>query len=191
MSNSWEPIRILCPWDFPGTNTEVGSHFLWFLLLFSRSVMSDSLRPHGMQHSRLPCPSPSPRVCSNSRSLSRWCHPTISSSVVPFSSCLQSFLASGPFPMSWLFSSGGQSIAPSAFASVLPINFSGLISFRTDWFDLLAVQGTLKSSPAPQFKGFNFLVLSIFYCPALTSVHVISYSRGTSQPCTGEKVLYH
>ena len=106
--------------------------------------MSNSLWPHGLQLARFPCPSLSPRICSNSRSLSRWCHPTISSSVVPFSSCLQSFLASGPFPMSWLFSSGGQSIAPSAFASVLPINFSGLISFRTDWFDL-AVQGTLRS----------------------------------------------
>ena len=77
---------------------------------FSCSVMSDSLRPHGPQHARLPCPSPTPGVCSNSCSSSRWCHPTISSSVVPFSSCLQSFPASGSFPVSQFFTSGGQSI---------------------------------------------------------------------------------
>ena len=91
-------------------------------LLFSHSVVSDPLRPHGLQHARLPCPSLSPRACSNSCSLSRWCHPTISSSVTLFSSCLQSFLASGSFPMSWLFASGGQSIGASASASVLPMN---------------------------------------------------------------------
>ena len=99
-------------------------------LLFSHSVVSDSLWPHGLQHSRLPCPSLSPRVCSNSWSLSRWCHPTISSSVTLFS-CLQSFLASGPFPMSWLFASGGQSIGASALASVLPVNIQS-------WFKTLA-----------------------------------------------------
>ena len=79
-------------------------------LLFSRSVVSDSLQPHRLQHARLPCPSPSPRVCSSSCPLSRSCHPTTSSSVVPFSSCLQSLPASGSFPMSRLFASGGQSI---------------------------------------------------------------------------------
>ena len=77
---------------------------------FSCSVVSDSLRPHELQHARLPCPSPSPRACSNSYPSSRWCHPTISSSVVPFSSCPQSFPASGSFPMSQFFTSGGQSI---------------------------------------------------------------------------------
>ena len=82
--------------------------------------MSNFLWPHGLQYSRLPCPSLSPRVCSNSCLLSQWCHPTISSSVVPFSSCLQSFPASGSFPMSQLFASGGQSIAASA--SVLSMN---------------------------------------------------------------------
>ena len=80
--------------------------------------MSDSLWPHGLQHTRLPCPSPTPRACSNSWPLSWWCHPTISSSVVPFSSCLQSFLASGSFPMSQFFTSSGQSIGVSASASV-------------------------------------------------------------------------
>ena len=89
---------------------------------FSHSVMSNSLRPHELQHARPPCPSPTPRVHPNPCPSSQWCHPTISSSVVPFSSCLQSFPASGSFPMSQLFSSGGQSIGVSASTSVLPMN---------------------------------------------------------------------
>ena len=93
-------------------------------VLFS-GVVSDSLWPHGFQHARLPCPSPSPGVCSNWFPLNWWCHPTISSSVVPFSSWLQPFSASGYFPMSQLFTSGGQSIRASALASVLPRNIQG------------------------------------------------------------------
>ena len=91
--------------------------------------MSDSLGPHGLQHTRPPCPSPTPRAYSNLCLLSRWCHPTISSSVVPFSSCLQSFPASGSFPMNQLFAPGGQRIGVSASASVLPVNIH-------DWFPL-------------------------------------------------------
>ena len=112
---------------------------------FSQSVMSDSLWPHGLQHTRLPCPSPTPGACSNPCPLSQWCLPTVSSSVIPFSSCLQSFPASRSFPMSQLFVcirwpkfwSFNFSISPSS-------EYSGLISFRMDWLDLLAVQGTLK-----------------------------------------------
>ena len=89
---------------------------------FNRSVMSDSLRPHGLQHARLPCPSPTPTACSNSCPSSWWCHTTISSSVFPLSSCLQSFPASGSFPRSLLFASDDQSIRVSASASVLPMN---------------------------------------------------------------------
>ena len=99
------------------------------LWLLHRSVMSVSLRHSGLQHSRLSCPSPSPDAYSNSCLLSQWCHPTISSSVVPFSPCLQSFLASMSFPMSWLFASRGQSIGVSASASVLSMNVQ-------DWFSL-------------------------------------------------------
>ena len=106
---------------------------------FSRSVMSNFLRPHESQHARPPCPSPSPRVHSNSRPSSRWCHPAISSSVIPFSSCPQSLPASGSFPMSQLFTWGGQSIGVSALASVLPMNtqdlsplgWTGWISFQS------------------------------------------------------------
>ena len=89
---------------------------------FGCSVISNSLWPHGLQHTRPPCPSPTPRAYSNSHSLRQWCHPTISSSVIPFSSGLQSFPALGSFPMSWFFSPGGQSIEVSASASVPPMN---------------------------------------------------------------------
>ena len=95
----------------------------WASLQFSLVTHSWlTLQPHGQQHARLPCPSPTPRACSNSCPLSRWCHPTISSSVIPFSFCLQSFQVSGSFPMSWLIESGGQSTGTSASASVLPVN---------------------------------------------------------------------
>ena len=96
---------------------------------FGCSVVSNSLQPHGLQYARLPCPSPTPGTCSNSCSSSRWCHPTISSSVVPFSSCLQSFPETGSFPMSQFFTSGGHSIGVSASASVFPMNIQ-------DWFPL-------------------------------------------------------
>ena len=112
------------------------SFCLWFPLLcksfcfwFSHSVMSDSLQPHGLQNGRLPGPSLSPKVCSNPCPLSRWWHPSISSSVALFSSCPQSFQASGSFPVCWLFTSGGQSVEVSDSASVLPMNIQG-------WFPL-------------------------------------------------------
>ena len=96
---------------------------------FSHSVASDSLRPHGLQHARLPCPSPTPRACSNSCPSSWWCHPTVLSSVIPFSSCLQSFPASGSFPSSLFFASGGQKLEFHLQPSVLPMNIQ-------DWFPL-------------------------------------------------------
>ena len=99
------------------------------MLFFIHSVMSNSLQTHGLQRARLPCPSPSPGVCSNSCPVSQWCHPTIVSSVAPFSSCFQSFPASGSFPVSRLFTSSGQRIGASVSASVLPMNIQG-------WFPL-------------------------------------------------------
>ena len=118
------------------------------LLLFSHSVVSDSLLPHGLQHARFPCPSPSPRACSNSCPLSQWCHPTVSSSVIPFSSCLQSFPASGSFPMSQLFTSGGHSIEASASALVLPMKIQG-------WFPL-GLTGLISL----QSKGLSRVIFS-------------------------------
>ena len=108
-------------------------HFWIISVQFSRSVVSNSLQLHGLEHARLPCPSPTPRACSNSCPLGQGCHPTISSSVVPFSSHLQSFPASGSFPVSQLFASGGQSIGVSASASVLPMNIQekcDMVSFN-------------------------------------------------------------
>ena len=137
---------------------------------FSHSVMSNYLGPHGLQPAKLPCPSPTPRVCSNSCPSSQWCHPTILSSV-SFTSCLQSFPASGSFQMSQIFTSGGQNIGASALGSVFPMNIQ-------DWFPLEGLVGSpcsprdsQESSPTPQFKSSNFLTLSFSYGPTLTSIH--------------------
>ena len=140
------------------------------MLLFTCSVVSDSLWPHGLQHIRLSCPSPSPRVCSNSCPLSHWYHPSISSSVIPFS-CLQSSPASGSFPMSQIFEPGGQNVGASALTSVLPVNIQ-------DWFPL-GLTGFISLQPKElsrvfsntKCKSINSLALSLFYCPALTSIH--------------------
>ena len=111
--------------------------FAWGSVHFSCSIVSNSLRPHGLQHARLPCPSPTPRACSNSCPSNQWCHPTISSSVIPFSSCLWSVPASGSFQMSQLFASGGQSIGASA--SVLPMNIQDWSPLGwTGWISLLS-----------------------------------------------------
>ena len=132
--------------------------------------MSDSLQPHGLQHPRPPCPSPTPGVYSNSSPLSQWCHPTISSSVIPFSSCLQSFPVSRSFPVSQLFASGGQIIGVSASVSVPLMTIQG-------WFHLrwtgspCSSRDSQESSPAPQFEIVNYLVLSRFYGPPLTFIH--------------------
>ena len=138
---------------------------------FSFSVMSDSLWSHEPQHARLPCPSPTPGVYPNPCPLSQWRHPTISSSVVPFSSCLQSFSASGSFQMSQLFTSGGQSTGVSASASVLPMN-TQLTSFMIDWLDLLAVQGTLKSLLQHHSSKASILRCSAFFIVQLSHPHM-------------------
>ena len=119
--NYWKTLRV--HWCTLIKLSPVG------IILFRPSVMSNFLQPHGMQHPRLSCPTPSPRVCSYSCPLSRWCHPTISPSVVLFSSCPQSLPALGSFPMSRLFACSGQSVGASVLASVLPMNIQ-------DWFPL-------------------------------------------------------
>ena len=137
---------------------------------FSCSVMSDSLWPREPQHVRPPCPSPMPRVYPNSCPLSWWCHPTISSSVVPFSSA---FNLSQHQDLFQRVSSSHQVAKYWSFSfSISPSNeYSRLIFFRMDWLDLLAVQGTLKNPPTPQFKSINSSVLSFLYSPTLTSIH--------------------
>ena len=172
----------------PCSTTGEPSHHNYYMLLrefssvqFSHSGMSDSLQPHGLQHTRLPCPSPTPGACSDSCPLSQWCHPTTSSSLVPFSSSLQFFPASGSFPVSWLFSSGSQSIGASASASVLPLNVQ-------DWFPLgltgLRVQGTLKSllqhhsSKASILQHSAFLMVQLSH-PYMTTGKTIALIRQT------------
>ena len=147
--------------------------------------MSDSLQPHELQHVRSPCPSPTPRVYPNSCPSSWWCHPAIWSSVVPFSSCPQSLPASESFPMSQLFSWGGQSIGVSASSSVLTMDIQ-------DWFPLGWLLGSpcsprdpQDSSPAPQFKSISSLVVSFIHSPTLTSIldHWKNYSLDQMDLC--------
>ena len=148
---------------------------------FSCSVVSNYLQPHGLQHTRLPCPSPTPRACSNSCPLSQWCHPTILSSVVSFS-CLQSLKASGYF-LSLLFESGGQKIGV-LFKHQSFNEYSGLISFRMDWLELLAVQGTLKSlfqhhnSKASVWGPSAFFIVQLSH-PYMTTGKTIALTRQT------------
>ena len=157
------------------------NYLFFFSVQFGHSVMPHSLQPHGLQHAGLSCPGPTPRACSNSCPLSQWCHPTISSSVVPFSSCLQSCPASGSFqnesvlcirwPKYWSFSF---SISPSN-------EYSGLISFRTDD----SPRDSQESSPTPQFKNINSSVFSFLYSPTLTS------TQGNTLPFLSSKELTH
>ena len=130
-----------------------------------------TLWTHGLQQVRLPWPSPTSRAYSNSCPSGWWCHPTISSSVIPFSSCLQSFLASGSFPMSQFFASGGQSIGASASASVLPMNIQGWPPLGwTGWISLQS-KGLSRGSATLQFKSINSSVLSFLYGPTVTFIH--------------------
>ena len=159
---------------------------MWLLVTsvqFSCSVMSDSLQPHGLQHTRVPCQSPTSGACSNSYPSSRWCHPTISSSVVPFFSCLQSSPASGSFPISQFFAWRDQS---TGFCfSISPSNdYSGLISFRIDWLDLLAVQGTLRSLLQHHSSKASILWHSAFFMvqlshPYMTTGKTVALTRWT------------
>ena len=138
---------------------------------FSRSVMSDSLRPHESQHARPPCPSLTPRVYSNSCPSSRWCHPAISFSVVPFSSCPQSLPESGSFPISQLFTWGGQSIGVSLSASVLPKNTQDWSPLAWTGWSPCSPRDSQESSPTPQFKSINASALSFLHSPTFTSIH--------------------
>ena len=138
---------------------------------FSHSVVSDSLRPHESQRARLPFPSPTPGVHSDSRPSNQWCHPAISSSVIPFSSSSQSLPASESFPMNQLFAWGGQSIGVSALASFLPkksrddLLQNGLVGSPCNPKD------SQESSPTPQFRSINSSALSLLHSPTLTSIH--------------------
>ena len=138
---------------------------------FSPSAVSDFLRPHESQHVRPPCRSSSPRIHSNSSPSSRWCHPAISSSVVPFSSCPQSLPASESFLMSQLFAYGGQSIGVSASTSVLSMNTQDWSPLEwTGWISLQS-KALSKVFSTPQFKSINSSAFSFLHSPTLTSIH--------------------
>ena len=175
----WQRTPVFLPWKIPvrgawratlmeskRTGHDRAHTCVCMLLLFSRSVVSDSLRPHGLRHTRLPCPSLSPGVCSNSCLLSQWCHPTTPSSIVPFSSCPQSFPASESFPMSQLFAVRWPKYWSFSF-SISPSNeYSRLVFFRTNcWFP--HCQGTLKnllqhhSSKASVFRRSAFFMVQL------------------------------
>ena len=138
---------------------------------FSCSVISNSLQPHGLRHTRLPCPSPTPGVYSDSCPSSQWCHPTISFSVVPFSSRHQSYPASGSFLVSQVFTSGGQSIGVSASASVLTMNIQNWFPLGwTDWISLQS-KGLSRVFSNTTVQKHHSLVLSFLYSPTLTCIH--------------------
>ena len=169
----------------------LGTVIPWSLIIFfftsvqlSRSVISDSLGPHGSQHTRPACPSPTPRVYPNSCASSRWCRPSISSSVVLYSSCPQSLQASGSFPMSQLFTWGDPKYWSFSFSISLSNEHPWLISFRKDWLDSLAVQGTLKSLLQHHSSKASILQRSAFFTvqlshPYMTTGKTIALTRQT------------
>ena len=171
-SSCLDPCQIL-PW----THFELSYGYCGYC-----SVVSDSLQSHGLQHAR--APSLSPRACSNSCPLSQWCHPTISSPVIPFSSCPQSFPASGSFLVSQLFASGGQKYWSFSISTSPSNEYSGLISFRIDWLDLLAVWRTLKSLLQHHSSKASILQCSTFFMvqisqPDMTTGKTIALTRQT------------
>ena len=136
---------------------------LFKFVVVVESVMSDCFAPHGLQHARLCCPSPRPGVCSNSRPLSQWCHQTISSYVAPFSSCPQAFPASGCFPLSRLFASGGHSIEASASASVLPMNIQGWFPLRLTVLISLQSKGLLRDFSNTTVQKYQFFSAQLIW----------------------------
>ena len=142
-----------------------------FITIFSCKVVSKSLWSHGLQHARHPCPSLSPRICSNSCPLSHWCHPNISSYLILFSSCPRSFPAPGSLSMRLLFTSGGQSIAASTSASVLPVNIQGWFPLGLTGLISLQSKGLSRVFSSTTLWSINSLVLNLLYGPTLTFIH--------------------
>ena len=161
------------------------------ILFFSHSVVSDSLRPHGRQHARLPCPSPSPRVCSNSCPLTQWCHPIIPFSVAPFFSCPQSFPVSGYLTLSRLSTSGGQSLGASASASVLPVNIQGW--FPSGWTGLISLLSKGLSRAFPNTTIWKHQFFGISSQPSLWSnshIHTSGKTMALTMQAFVGKVMF-
>ena len=159
------------------------------LLLFRHPVVSSSLWPHGLQHARPPCASPSPGVCLHSCSSHWWCRQTISSSDTLFSSCSQSCPASGTFPKSCVFASDDQNTGASASASVLPVNIQGWFPLRLAGSISLLSKGLSASSPGPQLEGIDSLMFCLLYSTALTTIdHWEDYSLDYTDLCRQSNV---
>ena len=171
IARTWKQPR--CPWADKWIRKRWYVYTMQYSVQFSHSVVSNSLQPHGQQHTRPPCPSPTPGVHSDSHPSSPWCHPAISSSVVPFSSCPKSLPASESFPMSQLFASGGQSTGVSALASLPSKKFQGWSPKGQNGLvgSPCSPRDPQESSPTPQFKSINSLALSLLHSPTLTSIH--------------------
>ena len=166
----WVNVRfgLFFPWEEGQSKTFLTQHPL---VQFSHSVVSDSLQPHELQHARPPCPSPTPGVHPNSCPSSRWCHPAISSSVIPFSSCPESLPASESFPMSQLFEWGGQSTGVSASASFLPVSTQDWSPLGwTGWISLQS-KGLSRVFSNTTIQKHQFFALSFIHSPTLTSIH--------------------
>ena len=160
--------NVLSLWKKQGISNRIS---LLTLQFSSVHLLSPTLQPHGLQHTKIPCSLPTPGACSNSCPLSPWFHPTISSSVVPFSSCLQSFPASGSFPKSQFFSSGGQRIGVSASESVLPMIIQDWFpSGWTGWISLLS-KGLLRVFSNTTVQKHQFFRAQLLYSPTFTSIH--------------------
>ena len=168
--NTWSQFSVNTGSHWLGTMAELGVAYISEPSVQFSSVAQScpTLRPHGLQHARPPCPSPTPGVYSNSCPLSQWCHPAISSSVIPFSSHLQSFPASGSFQMTQFFTAGGQSIGVSASASN---EYSKLISFRMDSLDLLQSKGLSRVFSNSTVQKHQFFGAQLSLYPTLTSIH--------------------
>ena len=159
---------------------------------FTHSVVSDSLRPHRLQHTRPPCPSPTPGVYSNSCPSSRWCHPTISFSVFPFSSCLQSFPASESLAMNWLFTSGGQSIGVSASASVLPMNTQDWSPLGWTYWISLQSKGLSRAFPNTTVQKHQFFCAQLSLIVQLSHPNIVytwTMQELGARPSTKLKIL--
>ena len=170
----WRQLHILVEYTFKNIKYKAQrqvDYLLFSSVQFSHSVMSDSLGPHESQHARPPCPSPTPRVHSNSHSSSQWCQPAISSSVIPFSSCPQSLPASESFPRGQLFAWGGQSTGVSVLASFLPKNTQSWSPSEWTGWSPCSPRDSQESSPTPQFKSINSSALSFLHSATLTSIH--------------------
>ena len=167
---------------FPMTFVTFLQYFFLFVVVVWVAQSCPTLWPHGLQHARPPCPSPSPEVCPSSCPLHWWCHPAMSSSDALFSFCPRYFPASGTFPVSQLLSSDDQNAGVSASVSVLPMNIQGWFLLRLLVGSPCSPRGSQESSPTPQFKGINSLALHLLYSPAITTIVIYNSSDSPVWP---------